>query len=522
MIEIIQEEDRDSNTKALPKDIKQIGRPDIGDRIYVENQVYQFLHPYDSQEEKTAYVLLGRFENYAGRECTFVEAAIRLEEMDFDGELPMWNDHTWAYIYKQLKHEYDSMVIVGWALDIKGQLPNLTARMEALHQNNFGGVHQILFLLDTLECEEAFYGSRNGLLYRREGFYIYYDKKISDNLNRVVHTLEKEHTEKAVEKVPQEEEFGKASLTDDNFDKAHLYQEMRTSVDEITGRFDRNYQYQESEPDAESNADRFAMEGLGETDEFEKKDAREIFNEIENRDAADRGGRYEKILSGRKNDKQGSYRKQVLEQEEKPLIPSYASSFLLLTVVCVLGATAYINYQKMNAMEATIAQINGSQSVTVEQTEETDSEEVKVEPVAGTVEKLENVQESQAAVDGAAETPEATGETPAVPVVETEAAAQGTETQGTETAATDAAADAAAQQAETAETTGTAPAPDPVVSEAQAYLNQGYYIVQKGDSLVGICRKIYQTTAMMDKLCEVNGIEDQDSIYAGQYLTLPN
>ena len=61
-----------------------------------------------------------------------------------------------------------------------------------------------------------------------------------------------------------------------------------------------------------------------------------------------------------------------------------------------------------------------------------------------------------------------------------------------------------------------------VQTEAQMYLSQGYYDVQKGDSLVGICRKIYQTTAMLDKLCEVNGIEDENAIYAGQRLILPN
>ena len=59
-------------------------------------------------------------------------------------------------------------------------------------------------------------------------------------------------------------------------------------------------------------------------------------------------------------------------------------------------------------------------------------------------------------------------------------------------------------------------------SEAAQYLSQGYYIVQKGDSLVGICRKVYNTTAMMDKLCETNEIENPDAIYEGQYLTLPN
>ena len=60
------------------------------------------------------------------------------------------------------------------------------------------------------------------------------------------------------------------------------------------------------------------------------------------------------------------------------------------------------------------------------------------------------------------------------------------------------------------------------LSPAKQYLQQGYYIVQKGDSLVGICREIYQTTAMLDKICEVNGIDNPDAIYEGQYLTLPN
>ena len=52
--------------------------------------------------------------------------------------------------------------------------------------------------------------------------------------------------------------------------------------------------------------------------------------------------------------------------------------------------------------------------------------------------------------------------------------------------------------------------------------DQKEYTVQKGDSLVEICRKVYNTTAMMDKLCETNGIDNPDAIYEGQYLTLPN
>lgn len=154
MIEIIhQEQTEEKVQRELPREIKQIGSPDAGERIYVEDTVYRRMHPHGGVEEKTAYVLLGKFENCMGRECTFVEAVIPLNEILFDRDIPVWDDHTWAYIYKQLKPEHDPFVIVGWALDIKGQLPNMTAHLEALHQRNFGGKRQILFLMDSLECE---------------------------------------------------------------------------------------------------------------------------------------------------------------------------------------------------------------------------------------------------------------------------------------------------------------------------------------------------------------------------------
>ena len=41
------------------------------------------MHPYDALQDKTVYVLLGRFENMIGRQCVFVEAAICLEEIAF-------------------------------------------------------------------------------------------------------------------------------------------------------------------------------------------------------------------------------------------------------------------------------------------------------------------------------------------------------------------------------------------------------------------------------------------------------
>lgn len=438
MIEIIREESFDSEQekRELPKNIRQIGSPDIGDRIYIENKVHEYMHPYDALQEKTVYVLLGRFENNLGRQCVFVEAAICLEEIAFEGECPVWSDDSWAYLYKKLKHAYDNMVIVGWAMDIRGQLPNLTVAIEKLHRTYFGGEHQILYLMDSLEKEDAFYSLKNGYLKRRAGYYIYYEQKQSD-LSAVIEEKREKDTE-----IREEE-----------------YEKERTN----------------------------------------------------------------------------SYRNYLRKKEQKTkLIPSYGLSILLFFVVCGLGFAAFQNHQKMNAMETALMQMNhatAEEAETETGTEAPASEEnvtVKVESVEGNITPQDDTQtagqngmqtdvtklpaESDAA--DSTQTAEQDNTTADTALATAESATTQSDAQTTTENNT-------AQQSDTQTNNATAQT-SAASSEAAQYLSQGYYIVQKGDSLVGICRKVYNTTAMMDKLCETNGIENPDAIYEGQYLTLPN
>ena len=493
MIEIIhQEQTEEKVQRELPREIKQIGSPDAGERIYVEDTVYRRMHPHGGVEEKTAYVLLGKFENCMGRECTFVEAVIPLNEILFDRDIPVWDDHTWAYIYKQLKPEHDPFVIVGWALDIKGQLPNMTAHLEALHQRNFGGKRQILFLMDSLECEEAVYGSRNGHLYRRDGFYIYYQHR----------------------QVPEENDLWKK-------EEKEFYREM-----DVEGEEKPKPAVPVSAGEREAPAD---MEKTSDDNE-----SAGIYRDLYRRRIQQEAGRQ--------------------EARERP---AYAATVLLGAVVCVLGVTAYLNHEKMAEMEQTLAQMKGTRYVTEAQTADAETEEtermpsVAVETVMGNVEKQElSAEAAGTQEDVAAQQAEtAQGAQGTAEPAENAAAgnAAGSETaEDTAAAGGQAAADAAgtsveAQPQGTASTDGSLAAqtqgmttaagnasaentqvPAAAQTEAQMYLSQGYYDVQKGDSLVGICRKVYNTTAMMDKLCETNGIDNPDAIYEGQYLTLPN
>ena len=398
MTEILQEE------RALPKNIKQIGAPDIGDRIYIENRAYQTMHPQNVSTEKMVYVLLGSLEKDRERQCIFIKAAITLEEIAFDGDVPVWNDDSWAYLYRKLNHAYDDMVITGWAFDVRGQMPELTVAVEKIHRTYFGGAHQVLYLLDTLQNEDSFYSVKNGVLKKRDGYYIYYEKGQEEpRISVSIETEEQEQARTAQEK--EETAGGTAGVT-------------------------------------------------------------------------------------------GSYRTYMKQKEQKKGgFISYVMSAAMLLVICGLGVTAYQNHTKMNDMEAAILQMNHGQ---VEATET--AGQVQVENVAG------NIVPEQGTEIAAQENVPETEMAAADQAVQTEEGSQ------TGTVETDSTAVQEPEQTESAET----------MSEAGQYLAQGYYIVQKGDSLVGICRKIYQTTAVMDKICEANGIDNPDAIYEGQYLTLPN
>lgn len=51
--------------------------------------------------------------------------------------------------------------------------------------------------------------------------------------------------------------------------------------------------------------------------------------------------------------------------------------------------------------------------------------------------------------------------------------------------------------------------------------DQSYYKVQDGETLYGICLKLYGNGSMMDEICEINGLDDENKIISGQKLILP-
>jgi len=70
------------------------------------------------------------------------------------------------------------------------------------------------------------------------------------------------------------------------------------------------------------------------------------------------------------------------------------------------------------------------------------------------------------------------------------------------------------------------PIEEPVEEETKEVISQSVkepekYYVQKGDTLLDICRARYGNDEMMAKICEINGLDDSDKIYAGEVIFLP-
>ena len=58
-------------------------------------------------------------------------------------------------------------------------------------------------------------------------------------------------------------------------------------------------------------------------------------------------------------------------------------------------------------------------------------------------------------------------------------------------------------------------------TEAAAVGDQKVYVVLEGETLFGICIKEYQNANKLKEICELNGLEDENKIVAGQKLILP-
>ena len=157
------------------KNVQQIGTPTEEDRIYISNKAYEKVHN-ENHFQRAVYVMMGHTQSNGTKYATFIEDAIEVEEIQFQNNVPIWNNKVWSEVFKEIKEKFDDSIIVGWAVEINGLFPTEPAELERIHKEQFGGRHQLLFLMNSQEREEYFFTNKRNRMCKTEGFFVYYKK----------------------------------------------------------------------------------------------------------------------------------------------------------------------------------------------------------------------------------------------------------------------------------------------------------------------------------------------------------
>lgn len=202
--------------------------------------------------------------------------------------------------------------------------------------------------------------------------------------------------------------------------------------------------------------------------------------------------------------------KKELSGQKRVMTFLYTASTFLVMVVLVIGITLINNYEKMEGLEMALSDISRTLEsqdapATAEAVDSAETAAQQNGEASGAAAEAAAPEEDETGgvQSGEGQSGEAAGAQAAPEETEDEAAAEGTEEDAADQASEEAVQEEAAQEASA----------ESVVPET--------YVVQAGDTLLGISRKIYGRDDQIDAICSLNGIDDSDHILVGQKLLLP-
>lgn len=170
--------EKQTNEVKLPKNIRQIGLPPENKKIYIEDYVVSYLNYIGRPNcvQARGAVLLGKIEETKEGRAIFINGAVDAPNLEFDMDESEFTKEAWSEIYEDIKKYFPDMEIVGWFLSRMGFSTAINKKIEKLHVENFPGRDRVLYVTDSLECEDAFYIFQRGQMVKQTGYYVYYSR----------------------------------------------------------------------------------------------------------------------------------------------------------------------------------------------------------------------------------------------------------------------------------------------------------------------------------------------------------
>lgn len=519
MIEIIYNNNGKKDASVIvkpPKNIRQIGTPRGRHKIYIEDYVYTYLHSalFEGTQEKKAAVLIGKSEVAQDIRYSFISGAINCEDFIFQENEIIFDESCWEYIYKEIKSYFDQQEVVGWFIGTPGFTLQMTPAIESAHRKYFTGREKIVFLSEPTEKEDIFYTYEQGHLQKKEGYYIYYEKNLPMQEYMVSSREKARESNIGIEERIMET----AELENAEVRKGNPKQRKQGSIMLESCKIEDSGSKEEESPKNSQSKLIQSEEAKESQDEQVKTVVAGIKSENEKTAAEEALQNYRAMLVEKKGN----------SSQKKMSVILYTASSVVLVVLCVIGITTLNNYEKMKNVEQTLSLI--SNTVDEEQKQVADNskkeDSLTVETISGGIVTEKEKEAKDTAKSGKTENGSESSKKEKTENDQDTQQGEGSDKvnnnnlSGEEESATDDQAQTGGGKEEKIEDKENNKQ-ETIPTMAQTYLEQGYYLVQPGDKLEVICKNIYQTTAMMEKICEINGIEDGDIIYSGQKIILP-
>lgn len=165
---------------ALPKNIRQIGEVQNGQRIYIEDYAYTYLHQFAlkfKNEEQIAF-LIGKKFIEENENILLIYGTIQGMFLKRDNNNVEITEDTWLNLHEIKKKYFSQGEIVGWVYTQPGYGVLLTSSLIKQNEKFFNEEGQVLFILDPMEKEEMFFEVIENELVQKAGFFVYYEKNI--------------------------------------------------------------------------------------------------------------------------------------------------------------------------------------------------------------------------------------------------------------------------------------------------------------------------------------------------------
>ena len=162
----------------LPKNIRQIGDRDDTVRLYIEDYVSTYLKrlfPSGGQDLR-AGLLLGTERTENGVPFIFVDGALEMEDVTAEGEKVEFTEAAWKKAYQSMEESFPRRTVQGWFLCGAPGCTLSPLNYWKQHGQYFSEKNQLMYLNSGLEGEESVYVTSDDGIYRLKGYSIYYDK----------------------------------------------------------------------------------------------------------------------------------------------------------------------------------------------------------------------------------------------------------------------------------------------------------------------------------------------------------